>query len=132
MPSGFGSVHLHQLELVPMQMQGVGVIRAVAKNQAVASSLLQHEFPFVRVGLPIHQPGIELARPSRNLLEDHLDRLVRGNSRLADLAKDRVVPGSSRSATHCGCRCWFSYSTITPRPVLRILSSVAPRIHTPG
>jgi hypothetical protein len=37
---GFGAVHFYQFELMAMQMEGVGVIRAVAKYQAVTSSLL--------------------------------------------------------------------------------------------
>ena len=36
----FGAVHFYQLELVAMQMEGMGVIGAVAKYQPVTSSLL--------------------------------------------------------------------------------------------
>jgi len=52
----FVAVHFHQFELVAMEVERVGVIRAITKDQTVTSSLLQHELPFVRIGFSVYQP----------------------------------------------------------------------------
>src|ERR1700733_1869848 len=74
-------------------MERVRIVCAVAKDQAGTSSLLQNELAFVRVGLSIYQPGVELTRTARDLFENHFDGLVRRNRSLADLAENGVVPG---------------------------------------
>src|ERR1700733_7222431 len=75
-------------------MERVRIVCAVAKDEAVTSSLLQNELAFVRVGLSIYQPGVELTRTTRDLFENHFDGLVRRNRIFADFAEDGVVPRS--------------------------------------
>src|SRR5258708_30456380 len=65
-PTRFDAIHLHQFELVAMQMKRMCIIRAVAKHQPVASSLLQYELTLVGIRLSVYQPGIELARSAGN------------------------------------------------------------------
>src|ERR1700729_2928426 len=79
-----------------VQMQGVCIICAVTKDQTVTSSLLQEEFTLVRIGFSVDQPGVELTGAAGDLLENHLDGLVRRYRVLVDFAENGVVPDGSR------------------------------------
>ena len=58
---GFGSVDFDEFELVAVQMEGMGVVGAVAKDEAVAGSLVEDELAVVGVGLAVDEPGVEFA-----------------------------------------------------------------------
>src|SRR5271156_3134149 len=53
--SRFAAVYVNQFEFMAMQVQRMGIARAVTKNKPVTSSLPEHEFPFVRILLSVHQ-----------------------------------------------------------------------------
>src|ERR1700722_7351222 len=78
-----------------MQMKRVRIICTIAKYQAIASSLLQNEFFFVRIRLSVYEPGVELARATRNFFKDHIDGLIGDNRARVDLAEQGVIPRRS-------------------------------------
>lgn len=62
-----------------VQVHGVGVVGAVAEDEAVALALLKDKLPVVRVGLAVDEPCIQDAGAARDLLEDHVDGVVGGS-----------------------------------------------------
>ena len=74
---GLLSVDLGQLPQMPVQVHGVGVVGAIAHHEPVTRALLQHELALMWIGLAIDKPGVEFAGASGDLLEDHLDGLLR-------------------------------------------------------
>ena len=52
---------------------GVGVVGAVAEDEAVARALLEDELVFVGVGLSVDEEGVEFACSAGDLFEDHVD-----------------------------------------------------------
>ena len=132
MPAGRLAVDLDQLKRVPVHVQRMIVFAAIAKHQAVAPALLQHKFLVVRIFLAVDGPTVEQARAAGNFFKNHVDGLVRRGLRPAAVQKSCSPKRILAGATHCGCLCWFAYSTTTPMPPLRASSVVAPRIQTPG
>ena len=61
-----------------VKVHGVGVIGAIAHDEPVPRALLEHEFAFVGIGLTVYQKRVEFACATGDLLEDHLDGLLRG------------------------------------------------------
>ncbi len=90
---GLLAVDLGQLPEMAVQVHGVRVVGAVAHHEAIARALLQHELALVRVGLAVHEQGVELARAAGDLLEDHLDGLLRSGGAGRRRSEDGVVPG---------------------------------------
>ena len=88
------AVDLGDLEQVPMQVQRMRIVGAVAKDEPVARALLEHELLIVRIRLAVDREAVELARAARHLFEHHVDGLQRGSRRGLDarLAEDGVVP----------------------------------------
>ena len=58
---GLVAVDLGEFELVTVEMHGVGVVGAVAEDEAVARALLEDELLLVGVGFAVDQPGVEFA-----------------------------------------------------------------------
>ena len=90
------SVDLSQFHLVSMQMHGMGIVGAVAVDETVPCSLLKDELLVVRVRFAVYEPGVELARPSGNLLEDHFDGVIGGASRSGvGIGEHEVIPAKA-------------------------------------
>ena len=90
----FAAVDLGEFELVTVEMHGVGVVGAVAKDEPVACALLKDELLLVWVGLAVDEPGVEFARTSGDLFKDHVEGVVWGMRGLGPFraAEDGVVP----------------------------------------
>ena len=71
------AVDLDQFPEVPVKVHGMGVIGAVAHDQAVAGALFKKELAFVRVRLAVHEPQIEFACAAWNFFEHKFDGLLR-------------------------------------------------------
>src|SRR5271170_6469725 len=64
------AVELDKLEQVPVDVQRVGIVAAIVKHQPVAPSLMEHEFPFMRIFLAVDEPMIDPMWPARHFFED--------------------------------------------------------------
>src|ERR1039457_3330157 len=64
------SVDLRDLELMPMQVQRMRIVRPVAEGQPVARALLQHELPVVRIRHAVHREQVELPGPAWRFLTE--------------------------------------------------------------
>ena len=85
------AVELDEFEQVPVEVQWVRIVTAIVKHQPVAASLVEDEFPLMRIFLAVDEPMVDPMRPARHFFKDHVDGLVRGRMRRG-VAKDRVIP----------------------------------------
>ena len=91
---GFFAVDVDEFELVAVEVEGVGVVGAVAEDEAVACAWFEDELIRVRVGFAVDEPGVEFAGASGEFFEGHVDGLVGGTCGLSDSggAEECVVP----------------------------------------
>ena len=91
---GLDAIDLSEFELMTMQMHGMGVVGAVAEDEAVPRPLLEAELLLVRVWFAIYQPGIEFTRAAGDLFEDHVKGVLGRTGWLGTFsgAEDRIVP----------------------------------------
>jgi hypothetical protein len=89
------AVELDELEQVPVHVQGVRIVTAIVKHQPVAVSLMEHEFPFMRIFLAVDEPVIDPMGPARYFFKYHVDGLV-WLRMWSGLTKERIVPARSR------------------------------------
>src|SRR5271168_2243120 len=64
------AVELDEFEQVPVEVQRVRIVTAIAKYQPVAESLPEHEFPIMRIFLAVDEPVIDPMRPARHFFKD--------------------------------------------------------------
>src|SRR6516225_3271714 len=75
-----------------MEVHRMSIVCAVAHHQAVAHALFQYEFAFMRVGLAVDEPEIELAGRAGYLLENRFNGLLRSAAGGAGGSEDCIVP----------------------------------------
>src|SRR5271154_2610801 len=61
---GLNPIDLSKFKLMTMEMHRMRVVGPVAKDKAITCALLQDELLLVRIGLAVHQPGVELTGPT--------------------------------------------------------------------
>src|SRR5271156_3102404 len=91
---GLDAIDLGEFELMTVQMHGVGVVGAVAEDEAVPRTLLEDELLLVGVGFAVYQPCIEFTGAAWDLLEDHVEGVVGRSGRLCTFSgpEDCIVP----------------------------------------
>src|SRR2546427_3956383 len=89
------AIDFHDLEKMPMDVQGMVIVSAVTKEDAIFRARTKHKFVLVRKFLAVDGPVVEAMHAAGDLLEDHVDRLWRRRRRRG-AAENGVVPGAIR------------------------------------